>query len=198
MRPAAYRRREATRPAVPRRGQARTLAACALLFAAALAACRSAPPPMEVVADVDLARYTGKWYEIASFPQRFQRGCVATTATYSLRDDGRIDVLNECRDQTFDGEHRRAEAIAWVADPSEGNARLKVEFFWPFRGDYWIIELDPDYQYAVVGHPSRDYLWILSRTPTLPPDRYARVLEAIEAHGYALDRLQRTPQPPGP
>jgi len=137
-------------------------------------------------------------YEIASYPQRFQRGCVATSATYALREDGRIDVLNQCRDGSFDGALREAEGIAWVVDPSESNAKLKVQFFWPFRGDYWIIELDPDYAYAVIGHPSREYLWILSRTPTMEPDRYARVLERIEAHGYALDRLNRTPQPPGP
>lgn len=181
-----------------RRGQATKRAACALILAAALAACRSTHPPMDVVENVDLGRYTGKWYEIASFPQHFQRDCVASTASYSLREDGRIDVLNQCRDESFDGKLRQAEGIAWVVDPSDSHAKLKVQFFWPFSGDYWIIELDPDYQFAVIGHPSREYLWILSRTPTLQPDRYARVLEEIEAHGYALDRLNRTPQPPEP
>jgi len=131
---------------------------------------------MDVVSDVDLERYTGKWYEIASFPQHFQRGCVASTATYTLRDDGRIDVLNECRDQSFDGELRQAEGIAWIVDPSQSRAKLKVQFFWPFSGDYWIIDLDPDYRYAVIGHPSREYLWILSRTPTMQPDLYMRAL----------------------
>jgi len=168
----------------------------ALVFAIALVGCRTPAPPLEVVADVDLERYTGTWYEIASFPQWFQRGCVATKATYQLRADGKIDVLNQCRDETFDGELREAKGIAWVVDPSETNAKLEVQFFWPFAGDYWIIELDPDYRYAVIGDPSREYLWILSRTPTLAPEQYARVLERIEAHGYTLDRLQRTPQPP--
>ena len=170
----------------------------ALALALLLAACQSAHPPMDVVDDVNLDRYTGKWYEIASFPQRFQRGCVASTATYTRRDDGRIDVLNECRDGSFDGELRQAEGVAWVADPSESNAKLMVQFFWPFRGDYWIIELDANYQFAVVGHPSREYLWILARARTLEPEQYARLLERIEAHGYALDRLNRTPQPPEP
>jgi apolipoprotein D and lipocalin family protein len=165
-------------------------------LAGLLAACQSTHPPMDVVADVDLERYTGKWYEIASFPQYFQRGCVASSATYSLREDGRIDVLNECRDESFDGKLRQAEGVAWVVDPSESTAKLKVQFFWPFSGDYWIIALDPDYQYSVIGHPTREYLWILSRTPTMQPDRYARVLEQIESHGYTLDRLNRTPQPP--
>jgi len=163
-----------------------------------LAACQSTHPPLDVVTRVDLQRYTGKWYEIASFPQYFQRGCVATTATYTLREDGRLDVLNQCRDESFDGKLRQASGIAWVVDPSESSAKLKVRFFWPFAGDYWIIELDPDYQYAVIGHPSREYLWILSRTPTMQADRYARVLERIESHGYTLDRLDLTPQPPAP
>ena len=169
-------------------------------FGAALAgllvACQSTHPAMNVVESVDLERYTGKWYEIASFPQFFQRGCVASSATYSLREDGRLDVLNECRDESFDGKLRQAEGVAWVVDPSESTAKLKVRFFWPFSGDYWVIALDPDYQYSVIGHPSREYLWILSRTPTMQPDRYERVLEQIESHGYTLDRLNRTPQPP--
>jgi len=166
------------------------------VLAALLVACQSSFPPMDVVATVELERYTGKWYEIASLPQRFQRGCVATTATYTLRADGRIGVLNECRDESFDGKLRQAEGIAWVSDPSDSDAKLKVQFFWPFRGDYWIIELDSDYSYVVIGHPSREYLWILSRTPTMKPDRYATLLEKIKAHGYALDGLNRTPQPP--
>ncbi len=70
-----------------------------------------------------------------------------------------------------------------------------MQFFWPFRGDYWVIELDPDYRYAVIGHPSREYLWILARTPEMDAERYAQLLERIEAHGYALDRLTQTPQP---
>jgi apolipoprotein D and lipocalin family protein len=160
---------------------------------------------MDVVDFVDFERYTGKWYEIASLPQHFQRGCVATTATYTLRTDGRIGVLNECRDESFDGTLRQAEGIAWVSDPSDSDAKLKVQFFWPFRGDYWIIELAADYSYVVIGHPSREYLWILSRTPTmkpnqyaslLEPDQYASLLAKIKTHGYALDRLNRTPQPP--
>jgi apolipoprotein D and lipocalin family protein len=159
-----------------------------------LAACHTAHPPLDVVAEVDLDRYVGRWYEIASFPQRFQRGCVATTASYTRLDDGRIRVENECRDGSFGGEIRRAEGIAWVADPDGDQAKLKVQFFWPFRGDYWIIELDREYRYAVVGHPSRDYLWILARAPTLDPAVYEMLLARIEEHGYDLERLNRTPQ----
>jgi len=172
--------------------------ALGLAFLATLLACKTTNAPLDVVNEVDLGRYVGRWYEIASFSQRFQRGCVATTANYTLRDDGRIRVENECRDGSFDGELRRAEGVAWLADPHGSPAKLKVQFFWPFRGDYWIIELDPEYRYAVVGHPSRDYLWILSRTPTLDPPVYETLLARIEAHGYDLERLNRTPQPPVP
>ncbi len=161
-------------------------------------ACQTPNPPLDVVDEVDLDRYLGRWYEIASFPQRFQRGCVATTANYSLRDDGRIRVENECRDRSFDGEPRRTDGVAWVTDPNGSQAKLKVQFFWPFRGDYWIIELDPEYRYAVVGHPSRDYLWILARTRTIDPASYETLLARIEAQGYDLGRLNQTPQPPAP
>ena len=146
--------------------------------------------------EVDLDRYLGRWYEVASFPQCFQQGCVATTANYTLRDDGRIRVENECRDGSFDAELRRVEGVAWVTDPNGSQAKLKVQFFWPFSGDYWIIELDPEYRYAVVGHPSRDYLWILARTRTLNSVVYEALRARIEAQGYDLGRLNRTPQPP--
>jgi apolipoprotein D and lipocalin family protein len=161
----------------------------------ALAACRSPLPPLEVVSEVDLDRYAGQWYEIASFPQRFQRGCVASMAHYARRDDGRIRVENACRDGSFEAEWRRAEGVAWVTNPDESNAKLKVQFFWPFRGDYWIIELDSEYRYAAVGHPSRDYLWILSRTPALDRQIYEQLLARIAAHGFDTGRLNLTPQP---
>jgi apolipoprotein D and lipocalin family protein len=168
------------------------------VLAAAFASCASPQPPLEVVEEVDLDRYLGRWYEIASIPQRFQRGCVASRATYTARRDGRIGVLNECRDGSFDGKLRRAEAVAWVANPEESRAKLEVQFFWPFRGDYWIVELDPDYRYAAVGHPSRDYLWILSRTPTMDPALYRELSARLEAKGYDLTRLRLTAQPPAP
>jgi apolipoprotein D and lipocalin family protein len=175
----------------------RHLGAIALLCATVLG-CRSTGPPLAVVEALDLDRYLGRWYEIASFPQRFQEGCVATQATYARREDGRIRVENECRDGSFDGALRRAEGVAWRADPNGSPAKLEVQFFWPFRGDYWVIELDPEYRYAVVGHPSRAYLWILARERSLDPALYARLLERIERHGYDLSRLRETPQPPTP
>jgi len=176
------------------RSMRRILVGCILMATAV--ACHSPGPTLDVVDEIDLDRYLGRWYEIASFPQRFQEGCVATTANYSRREDGRIRVENQCRDGSFDGKLRRSEGVAWVTDPNESQAKLLVQFFWPFRGDYWVIELDPEYRYAVVGHPSRNYLWILSRTLSMDPATYERLLERIESHGYDLERLNTTAQPP--
>ena len=156
---------------------------------------RSDQPPPQVVPQVDLNRYLGTWYEIASIPNAFQRGCVATKATYSRREDGAIQVVNECRQGSLQGEPRRAVGTAWVADANP--AKLKVQFFWPFRGDYWIIELDQDYRYAVVGQPTREYLWILSRTPSMEPELYQELLRRIAAQGYEPTEITRTLQPPG-
>lgn len=148
-------------------------------------------PPLETVDCVDLDRYLGTWYEIAHFPQRFQKGCTATTATYSLRSDGKIDVINRCHKNSPDGPLKEAHGLARVVDKST-NAKLEVSFFRPFWGDYWVIDLGPDYEYAVVGHPSRDYLWILSRTPTLPADVYESILQRLAAQGYETQKLVRT------
>ena len=183
---------------IRRRGALLSSIALGALIALALGGCASSRPPLVVVDRFDLDRYLGTWYEIASFPQWFQRGCVASTATYSRRPDERIGVLNECRDGSFDGKLRRVEGVAWATDEAGSASKLKVQFFWPFRGDYWIIDLDPEYRYAAVGHPSRNYLWILARTPTLDPILYREILARVEAQGYDLTRLRRTPQPPAP
>lgn len=152
-------------------------------------------PPLRTVDYVDLERYLGTWYEIARFPVSFQEGCVGVTATYTLREDGRIDVLNQCREETLDGEPDSAEGLARVVDETT-NAKLEVTFFLFFWGDYWIIDLDEDYAWAVVGHPDRDYLWILSRTPELDEEIYAGILDRLRDQGYETERLVPTPQPP--
>lgn len=193
------RRRRPMCSRTPRAPQTVLLLLALAAFGMGLGGCRSTGPerpPPEVVEELEIERYLGQWYEIASYPQFFQRGCVATRAHYSLREDGRIRVLNRCRDETFDGELREAEGVAWVAEPEVSNARLYVSFFWPFKAPYWVIDLGEDYEYAVVGHPERKYLWILSRTPTLSEDVYAGILERIVAQGYDLGPLEKTPQPP--
>jgi len=149
--------------------------------------------PPEVVPYVDLNRYMGVWYEIARFPFLVQEGCYATTATYALQTGGTVSVLNRCRKDSFDGKESVAEGTARVVDAAT-NAKLSVTFFWPFAGDYWIIELGKEYEYAVVSVPSRKYLWILSRTPVLPDAAYAGILDRLRARGFDIQRLIRTPQ----
>jgi len=166
-----------------------------IMVCACAAASTSKLPPLSTVPSVDLKRYLGTWYEIASYPQWFQKGCVAVKAEYSLRDDGAIRVINSCRTETFDGELRLAKGKAWVVD-TQSNAKLKVRFFWPFSGDYWIIDLGADYEYAVVGAPGRDYLWILSRTPAMSTAVLDGILARLEAQGYDTSKLAPTKHPP--
>ncbi len=159
------------------------------LMSAALAA--ETPVTVE---QVDLDRYVGGWYEVASFPAWFQRGCTGTTAEYSLRDDGKIRVVNTCFDETLDGRKRVAEGRAKVVEGSNGS-KLKVSFFGPFWGDYWVLGLDENYEWAVVGSPDRDYLWILSRTPELPPEVYAEAIGIATEQNFEVSRLRPTAQP---
>jgi apolipoprotein D and lipocalin family protein len=167
-----------------------------IVLAAAAAALKAENKPLEVVPHVDFQKYLGTWYEIATIPQRFQKGCVGVTAEYSLRKDGDIDVINTCRQGTLDGKVRTARGKAWVVDGTT-NAKLKVRFFWPFSGAYWVIGLDADYQWAIVGHPGRNYLWILSRTPLMDDGLYNELLKLIAAKGYDLSKIKRTLQPGG-
>jgi apolipoprotein D and lipocalin family protein len=151
-------------------------------------------PPLQVAPSVDLARYAGKWYEIARLPNRFQRDCATnTTATYKLRPDGKITVVNECR--KADGRLKSAKGTARVADPKGPNTKLKVTFFWPFSGNYWIIDLDPEYRWVVVGEPGRDYLWILCREPRMEDAVYNQIIERVKQQGYQVGRLMKTAQP---
>ena len=152
-------------------------------------------PPLQTVPKVDVQRYLGTWYELASFPQSFQKGCTASTANYSLEADGELEVLNRCRLESLEGKEKEAKGRARVVD-KESNAKLEVSFFGPFWGDYWIVQLGDAYEYAVVGHPSRDYLWILSRTPTMDEAKFEGILEKLKTEQqYPLERLQRTLQP---
>mgnify|MGYP000984663157 CR=1 FL=1 len=149
--------------------------------------------PLDVVPSVDLNKYAGKWYEIARLPNRFQRDCAGnTTATYTLRPDGKITVLNEC--STAGGKRKSAKGTARVADAKGPNSKLKVTFFWPFSGNYWIIDLDPQYRWAVVGDPSRDYLWILSREPRMDPALYEKIVDRARQQGFATEKFLKTPQ----
>lgn len=156
--------------------------------------CNAFNPPLDVVEKVDLGSYTGRWYEIARYPNSFERGCVGVTADYSLRQDGRINVLNTCREESLDGTVRTIEGVARVVDSST-NAKLAVTFFGPFEGDYWILELGSEYEYAVVGDPSRKFLWILSREPTLDGNLYDDIVSRLPEKGYDPEGLEKVLQP---
>ncbi len=147
-------------------------------------------PPLETVASVDVNRYVGKWFEIASFPFSYQEGCTCTTAEYEVLEDGVLKVINSCKKE---GTIDQAIGKAFVVDGTN-NAKLRVQFFWPFRGDYWVIDLADDYTYAVVGVPSRKYCWILSRTATMSDDVYAGILERVKEKGFDVTRFNKTSQ----
>ena len=147
--------------------------------------------PLETVDFVDINRYIGEWYEIARYEHRFQKGCVGSKATYTMRDDGKISVVNECFDKSSSGKLRSAKGKAWVVD-KQSNAKLKVSFFWPFAGDYWVIDLGENYEYAVVGHPDRKYLWVLSRTPEMDENVYQAILDRLQKQEYDTSKLFRT------
>ena len=148
---------------------------------------------LQTVPYVDLEKYKGKWYEIASFPQRFQKGCNCTTAEYSLTDKGFVIVENRCNKGSVNGKQSYIKGKAFVV-PNSGNAKLKVQFFWPFKGKYWIIDLAEDYSYAVVGHPNRKYLWILSRTPGMSEATYKQIIARIQEKGFDISKIKRTNQ----
>lgn len=148
---------------------------------------------LQTVPYVDLNKYAGKWYEIASFPQSFQKGCKCTTAEYTLTDKGFVIVENRCFKKSIDGKETYIKGKAFVVENS-GNAKLKVQFFCPFRGKYWIIDLADDYSYAVVGHPNRKYLWILSRTPIINDVVYQQIIAKIKEKGFDISKLNITKQ----
>lgn len=146
------------------------------------------------VKELDLNRYLGKWYEIARFPHSFEKNLVGVTATYSLRDDGKIKVLNQGYKNTLNGELSVAEGKAKIPNKQEP-AKLKVSFFWIFYGDYNVLELDENYQYVMIGSSSPKYFWILSRTPQMDTETYEMLLEKARKRGYNLDKLEKVPQP---
>lgn len=137
---------------------------------------------------VDLNRYLGKWYEVGRYPNSFQKNCYQSTATYGLNKDGSISVYNECKKGSPDGVNKSIFGKALIVD-KKSNSKLKVTFFWPFYGKYWIIDLDKDYRYAVVSEPKKKYLWILSRTPVLDPDLEKGIYARLESWGYQTDKI---------
>lgn len=155
-----------------------------------MAGCTPQYAPLATVEKVDLQRYAGTWYEIARYEHYFEKGCRNVTATYTLTDEGKVEVLNRCTDE--EGKRKEAKGIAYAVD--ESNSRLKVSFFRPFYGDYWILLLDEEYRYVLVGDPSREYLWILSRTPQLDDAIVQSILQKLPSLGYTAAPLIWTKQ----
>ncbi len=173
----------------------RAILAALCLSLGTLTAAAQTLAPLNTVPSVDVPRYTGTWYEIAKYPNWFQKKCVSSTsATYSLQADGQVQVLNRCK--TANGEW--SEALGQARQIGRANSpRLQVRFapawlsFIPLVwGNYWIIDLDPQYQWVVVSEPSREYLWVLSRTPELSAATYQSLLDKLAANGFDLQRIQ--------
>ncbi|MDP3300522.1 MAG: lipocalin family protein [Sulfuricurvum sp.] len=154
-----------------------------------ISGCSHTTVHLDTVSSVDLNRYAGKWYEIARYENTFERGCVGATADYTSL-DGSIDVTNRCYDSLgkMTGEAKGSAKVV----PESANSKLKVSFFWPFYGDYWVIKLADDYRYSVVGDPSRKYLWILARTPKLNESDRQAILTELPKFGYDADKLYWT------
>jgi apolipoprotein D and lipocalin family protein len=169
------------------------LAVVAVLCALATFGCAS-PPPLDVAANVDLSRFEGKWYEIARLPRATQTDCHGTTAFYTQRSDGSLSFVNQCNLGSATGPLHTVPMTATVPSAAVP-AKLALDVG-GYTGDYWILEVGSSYEYAVVGHPSRSYWWLLSRTPSLDATTMQGVLERATASDFDMSQLQYTPQPP--
>jgi len=168
-----------------------------LVVAGFLSLNASNPTPMinkKVVTNLNIEKYLGTWYEIARFDHRFERGLVGVTANYSMREDGKIKVVNSGFKGSLSGKYTEAVGKAKIPDPINNPAKLKVSFFWFFYADYYVMELDTDYQWALIGSKSDKYLWILSRTPQLEKKLYDRLLNNLENRGYDVSKLIKVEQ----
>jgi apolipoprotein D and lipocalin family protein len=172
------------------------IAAVALLtlLAALLALGCASEPPLDAAKDVDLSRFQGKWYEIARLPRITQTDCYGTTAFYTAASDGSLQLVHQCNVGSTTGPLNTVTMLATVPNPSV-TAKLALSVG-GYSGDYWILEVGSNYEYAVVGHPSRSYFWILSRAPTLDPATMQGVLARAESNHFDTTQLEFTPQPP--
>ena len=167
---------------------------CVILSALASVACSVTPPKdVKVIDNFDSKRYLGTWYEIARFDHRFERGLEKVTATYSLRDDGGINVINKGYNPDREMWQKTEGKAYFTGDPNR--AALKVSFFGPFYGGYNVIALDREYRHALVCGPDRDYLWILSRTPTISDEMKQQMLAVATREGFEVNKLIWVKQP---
>ena len=143
---------------------------------------------LPTVKNVDIEKYSGQWYEIARLPNSFEKGLECVTAKYTVKKNGKIEVLNKGYSSENSGEFKTAKGTAWIPN-AKYPGRLKVTFFWPFSGNYYIISLDKNYKYALVGDPSRKYLWILSRSRNLESTTYSKLLDIAKINGFDIKNI---------
>lgn len=165
----------------------------ALLAAATLTGCAAKEPDMQTVDYVDLERFMGPWYVIANIPTFLEKDAHNAVETYTLNDDGTIATNFTFHKGDFDGKVKEYNPKAFVTD-TDTNALWGMRFVWPIKADYRIIYLDEDYTQTVIGRQSRDYVWIMAKTPTIPEEDYNRLVDFIASFGYDMSKLQRVPQ----
>ena len=158
-----------------------------------LSACAAKGPEMQTVDYVDLDRFMGKWYVIANIPTFLEKDAYNAVETYTMNDDGTIDTEFTFRKGGFDGEEKGFNPKGFVTD-TESNALWGMRFIWPIKADYRIVYLDDDYTQTVIGRQKRDYVWIMARTPTIPDEEYAKIMEFVESIGYDTSEIQKVPQ----
>ncbi len=172
----------------------RMLISANLLMCAFLGASAESVRPLNLVPTLDPVRYLGRWYEIARYQHGFEKNLVGVTAEYTLRTDGRIDVVNGGFKNTLTGKYSSVKAVAWIPDTAKPGA-LKVRFFGLFAADYLVFGLDGEnYEWAVVGDNSRSYLWLLSRTSEISDELYAKMTAIAAGEGYDVSLLFKVPQ----
>jgi apolipoprotein D and lipocalin family protein len=164
-----------------------------LLGLALLSGCATKQPPLQPVSFVNIPRFMGDWWVIAHIPYFLERDTFDTKDTYRLREDGRIDNIFTFRKGSHEAPEKTWKGLAWVVD-TKSNAEWRVQFLWPIALPYYVLYLDPDYRFMAVGHPSRDYGWIMARDKTMSDADYAEVLRALEAQGYDASRFRKVPQ----
>jgi apolipoprotein D and lipocalin family protein len=171
----------------------RSISILLLASVAAFWGCGSSSAYLPVVKSVDIQRYSGDWYEITKLPNSFESGLTCVKASYSIKSNGDIKVVNSGHKIEDPATVKSSTGTAWVPDPAEPT-KLKVRFFWPFSGNYWILALDSDYKYVMIGEPSREYLWILSRERSLPPATLQVLITQASSLGFDVTKLERMSQ----
>lgn len=158
------------------------------IFMICLTFCKSEHKELPTVTELDLTKYAGTWYEIARLPNSFEKGLECVTATYTILPNGKVEVLNKGYTNADTSKMKNIKGVAWVPDNNHPG-RLKVRFFWPFSGRYWVIALDKEYNYALVGDPSRKYLWILAKSSTLDNQAYTTLANIAKENGFDVSKL---------